>query len=108
MSFLRPLVFSALLVPVLHAATLHGSVDPCGSDTTVTFQVSLDAAFRRPISLQSGTVGAGQGTTEVSATVSRLLPNRTYWFRIVTTNGNNQVPQPGPVLTFSTPPRPRR
>ncbi|MFD0894219.1 hypothetical protein KBB96_09415 [Luteolibacter ambystomatis] len=91
---------------VWNGATLHGTVDPAGTDTTVGFQLSLDPEFRRPVTVKAGVVTAGQGESAIAATATRLLPGRTYWVRVVTVNAENPVPQVSEARTFTTPPRP--
>lgn len=82
-------------------ATLEGTVDPSDYDTTYAFQISPEPRFLRPTTLGSGTVAAGS-PMNVTARAPRLLPNRTYWFRLVTRNAENPVQQISTALSFKT------
>jgi len=68
-------------------ATLNGTVSPGGLDTTYYFEYGTS-----PTSLGSTTptadAGSGSGSVPVSATVTGLQPNQSYYFELVTTNSS--------------------
>ena len=78
-------------------ATITGTVDPssdgqpAGHDTTYYFQYGNDQAYGK----QTPAENAGEGPTQLpaTATLSDLLPGRTYHYRIVASNENNGVTQ---------------
>ena len=78
-------------------ATITGTVDPssdgqpAGHDTTYHFQYGNDQAYGK----QTPAENAGEGPTQLpaTATLSDLLPGRTYHYRIVASNDNNGTPQ---------------
>ncbi|BCU79296.1 choice-of-anchor tandem repeat GloVer-containing protein [Luteolibacter sp. LG18] len=87
-----------------NGATLHGTVDPGDDATTVSFQYGIDPALKRSTTVKLGTIPAGD-PVPVSTVLSRLQANRTYYFRVVTSNAENPVPQPSEILSFATPAR---
>ncbi len=66
------------------SATLRGTVNPNGSATSYYFQYGRSRAYRKQSSSRSA--GADTTTHPQSATISGLLPGRTYHFRIVAHN----------------------
>ena len=68
-------------------ATLNGSVNPGGLDTTVHFDYGTSST-----SLSSSTpavdVGSGSSTVPVTAALKGLKPGQNYWFRVVATNSS--------------------
>jgi hypothetical protein len=68
------------------AATLNAAVDPNGAATTVTFQYGLSAAYGSTTASQS----LASGTTDVAvqAPLTSLLPDTTYHYCVIATNGN--------------------
>jgi len=80
------------------AATLNGSVDPNGRETTWYFEYGTNSSYGTKTAAQS----AGSGTTarSVAAGVSGLAVGRTYHFRLVATSdaGTSR----GADRTFST------
>jgi len=89
-------------------ATLNGSADPRGSDTTAFFRFSTTNpvtcnntfGIRAPGS-GGTTVLAGSGLTPFSASLSGLSPATTYYFCAIATNAVNTTY--GAVLSFTTP-----
>jgi len=89
-------------------ATLNGSADPRGSDTTGYFRFSTvspgacNTTFgaRAPVSLGT-VVTAGSGLTPFSASLSGLSPATTYYFCAIGQNAVGTVT--GSVLSFTTP-----
>lgn len=83
-------------------ATLNGTVNDNGADTTVTFDYGLTTTYGTNIAATTGgAISAGTGSAPASAAISGLGCNSTYHFRVNgqnsagTTNGND--------LTFTTP-----
>ena len=68
-----------------HSVTLHGTVNPNGSSTTVVFEYGLTTGYGSEV---TATQSPLSGTTDqtVSAGVSDLLPGTTYHFRVKATN----------------------
>ncbi|MHA3771210.1 beta strand repeat-containing protein [Verrucomicrobiota bacterium sgz303538] len=81
-------------------ATLKGTVNASGSDTTVTFEYGLTPTFGNSIVATPGTV-AGRSTTAVSATLSGLAPHATYYYRLTASNSNGSNSTTG--ASFTTP-----
>lgn len=67
-------------------ATVTGTVDPSGQATTYHFDYGTSTAYGHT----TASTSAGSGTTNqsVSATLSGLVPNTTYHYRIVATNAS--------------------
>jgi phosphodiesterase/alkaline phosphatase D-like protein len=67
-----------------NSATLTGTVNPNGLATTVYFQWGTSTSYGNSTPSQS--IGSGTSTVNVSANLSGLLPNTTYYYRIVASN----------------------
>ena len=67
-----------------HSATLNGTVDPHGLNTTVSFQYGRTISYGSTTANQTKT---GNTYQNVSANISGLTAYTTYHFRIVATNG---------------------
>jgi hypothetical protein len=66
---------------------LRGLVDPNGSATTYRFEYGPDGgSFDRHVPIPDGQVGSGQGDQMVTQTLSGLLPNTAYRYRVVAAN----------------------
>jgi hypothetical protein len=82
------------------AATLTGTIDPQGAQTSYYFEYSGPGTF----SIVSGKAGSGSGATTVTAPVNGLTPGATYQYRLIATNtGGTTV---GSYQTFTTAPPP--
>src|SRR5690348_4410048 len=66
-------------------ATLNGSVNPNGQQTSYAFQWGPTAGYGHETALTSA--GSGNGTSSVSATLSGLASGTTYHFRIIAISG---------------------
>jgi hypothetical protein len=81
-------------------ATLGGTVNPNGQDTTFHFEYGTSTSYGTSTADQS--ISAGSGAQSVAAVISGLVPNTTYHFRLDatsvggTTNGSD--------ATFTTSP----
>src|SRR5436190_711631 len=82
----------------LHTATLHGTVNPNGAETTYYFRYGRAGSVTQTTPVQS----AGAGTTEVavSAPVGKLSWGRKYQYRLVAKNSNG--PAAGATREFRT------
>ncbi|MFH0888776.1 MAG: hypothetical protein V1871_06160, partial [Planctomycetota bacterium] len=76
-------------------ATLNGTVNPNGVNTTVYFQLGLTTSYGNTTTSQA--IGSGNTSVVVSTNISGLSVNTQYNFRVVRTNsygityGNNQT-----------------
>ena len=77
-------------------ATLNGTINDNGADTTVTFDHGLDTNYgTNTAATTGGTVTSGAGSTAVSTALTGLACNTTYHFRVKgvnsagTTNGSD-------------------
>lgn len=79
-------------------ATLGGTVNPNGAETTYSFEHGLTASYGS--TTQPASAGAGTSPVSASASISGLLPGTTYHYRIAATNsaGTSQ----GSDQTFTT------
>lgn len=86
----------------LQTATLTGSVDPNGAQTTYFFQIGPTSLYGS----QTAAAGAGGGSSRVSVTapVGALAPATVYHYRLVARNRNGLVK--GGDRTFKTRPQP--
>ena len=81
------------------SATLNGYVDPQGSCTTFSFQYGTNFNSLTQSTVSQST-GCGTGGNQVSQFVSGLIPNTTYYFRIIASNAAGAVY--GSTLSFMT------
>ncbi len=83
-------------------ATLRGTVNPNGADTTYWFEYSTDSLLSLVLVSKTPDVSAGGGTENLSvdAALSGLSRNTTYYFRIVAQN--SQGVSRGERLSFKT------
>src|SRR5262249_14565021 len=79
-------------------ATLHGTVNPFGLDTTCVFQYVDDTDFQATgyttatsVNCSPFDVGTGYTPQSVSADISGLTPATTYHFRVVATSADGTV-----------------
>jgi hypothetical protein len=66
-------------------ATVNGSVNPNGQQTSYAFQWGPTSGYGHETTLTSA--GSGTGTSSVNATLSGLASGSTYHFRIIAING---------------------
>ena len=81
-----------------NSATLNGTVNPDGCNTTVHFQYGTTTSYGSTTANQTKT---GHTTQNVTANISGLAANTTYHFRIVATN--SAATRYGSDRTFTTP-----
>jgi hypothetical protein len=82
------------------AATLNGTIDPQGAETSYYFEYSGPGTF----SIVTGKAGSGSGATTVTAPVNGLSPGATYQYRLIATNAGGTTV--GSYQTFTTAPPP--
>lgn len=66
------------------SATLNGTLDPDGMETTYHFEYGIDTEYDSRTPTQ--TVAPGSGPVNISAGIDKLQPGRVYHYRIVATN----------------------
>jgi phosphodiesterase/alkaline phosphatase D-like protein len=81
------------------AATLNGTVNANGMASTVTFEYGLDTSYGSSAAASPSPV-SGSTDTAVALTLTDLLPNTTYHFRVVATNTNGTTN--GADMTYTT------
>jgi glycosidase len=85
----------------ISSATLNATVNPGGVATTVQFQYGV-APNQLTLITSSTAIGSGTSNVAVSANVTGLSANTTYYFLVNATNSNSTTP--GSILSFATPP----
>jgi hypothetical protein len=84
-------------------ATLTGTVDPNGSETTYRFEYGTTTAYG--LQTADRDAGEGDGNVAVEVPVQNLSPGTTYHYRLIATNANGTTN--GADRTFRTDPNPR-
>ncbi len=82
------------------SATLSGAIDPHGWDTTYLFEYGTSTAYGSSWPTVQVDMGALEGFQPVIVNVPNLLPNTTYHYRLVATNGGGT--SYGADMTFMT------
>lgn len=82
------------------AATLSGTIDPHGWDTSYSFQYGPSTAYGSSWPTVLVDMGALEGAQPVVVSVPNLLPGTTYHYRLVAANGGGTAY--GPDMTFTT------
>jgi DNA-binding beta-propeller fold protein YncE len=93
--------FASAITPA--GATLNGTVNPNGADTTYHFEYGTTSGYGT--STPAGDAGGITGETPVSAPITGLQPGTTYHFRVVASNGIGTAAE-GADQTFTTAPAP--
>lgn len=81
-------------------ATITGTVNPGGNTTTAWFEYSNSNNFNNYKETSHQFIGSQNGDHPLSATITGLVPNTTYYARIVADNGKGIIR--GNVITFTT------
>ncbi len=68
-------------------ATIAGTANDNGADTTVSFEYGLNTAYGSTATATPATLSAGAGSTAVSGSLTGLACNSTYHFRLKAVNG---------------------
>jgi hypothetical protein len=82
----------------MSGAGLTGTVNPNGSATSYTFEYGTTLTFGTITPIASA--GSSSANTPVTATLSSLTPNTTYYYRLVATNDAGTTV--GSVVSFTT------
>ena len=82
-------------------ATLNGTVNPEGADTTYQFQYGTSTSYGSVTPASPASAGSGTGTISESANLSGLSASTTYDYRLVATNATGTTD--GGNQTFTTP-----
>lgn len=82
------------------SATLSGTIDPHGWDTTYLFQYGTSTAYGQSWPTVPVDMGSLEGGQPVLVNVPNLLPHTTYHYRLVAINGGGT--SYGPDMTFTT------
>lgn len=80
------------------SATLSGTAFPNGANTNAWFEYGTTASFGYTTPSQN--VGSGYSNVNISANLTNLLPNTTYYYRVDAQN--NYGTSDGSTLTFTT------
>jgi hypothetical protein len=83
---------------VLTSATVFGTIDPEGLETSYEVDFGVDSTYGTSI---YGEVGAGTEGVAISAALQNLAPGTTYHYRVVAINSDGRVY--GSDQTFATP-----
>ncbi|MCP5054319.1 MAG: hypothetical protein GY940_44535, partial [bacterium] len=81
------------------SATMNGTVNANSNSTTVTFEYGVDTNYGQTVSADQSPV-TGNTNTAVSFSLTGLIPNTTYHYRVVGVNSNGTVY--GADMTFTT------
>jgi hypothetical protein len=82
------------------SATLSGTVDPQGWDTSYLFEYGPSTTYGQSWPTVPVELGALEGSQPVVVNISNLLPGTTYHYRLVATNGGGT--SYGQDMTFTT------
>ena len=82
------------------SATLNGTVNPAGSETSYHFEYGTTTAYGTSVPVPAAAVGSDSTVHSVSQAISGLSPGTTYHYRIVATNDNGTTD--GADMTFTT------
>jgi len=99
-----PTVTVAAATEVSGGFELSGTVNPNGSESTYKFEYGTTTAYGSTVPTPEASVGSGTSAVAVSQTVSSLLPNTTYHFRLVAHGGGSSAATSD--QTFTTAPAP--
>jgi hypothetical protein len=87
-----------------HSATLNGTLDPNGLDTTYRFEYGTTTAYGTTAPVPDADAGSTPGAQSVHVDVSALQSGTVYHYRLLATNTNGATP--GQDETCTTPPAP--
>jgi uncharacterized repeat protein (TIGR03803 family) len=83
-------------------ATLRGTINPNGYETTVRFEISTNANLAGATMFELGVSNAESDPIQYNQVVTGLRPSTVYYYRIVGSNAVNAIPQRGPIRSFAT------
>jgi len=96
--FIPPTQVATNVTPT--SATLHGSVDPAGTETIARFDFGRQPDLSDATPTPDQMLGSNSGAVPVSEARSGLTPNTTYYFRIVRISSG--ITTVGEILPFTT------
>lgn len=99
-----PTVSDEAAIEVGGGFELKGSVNPNGAATTYQFEYGTTTSYGSKIPVPEASVGSGSADVPVAQTVSGLLPNTTYHFRLAARHAGSSATTTD--RTFVTPPAP--
>jgi phosphodiesterase/alkaline phosphatase D-like protein len=99
-----PIVSDEAAAEVSGGFELRGTVNPNGSATTYQFEYGTTTSYGSKIPASEAGVGSGSADVPVAQTVTGVLPNTTYHFRLAAHNPGNTATTGD--RTFLTPPAP--
>jgi DNA-binding beta-propeller fold protein YncE len=70
------------------SADLTARIDPNGYDTTYRFEWGTSTGYGTSVPVPDGDIGAGTSDVPVTVHLSELHPNKTYHWRLITSNEN--------------------
>ena len=82
------------------SATLNGSVNPNGSSTTAWFEWGTSSTLSTYTQTPNQSIGSGTTSQAISASLSGLIPDTTYYYRVAASNTAGT--QRGSILSFTT------
>jgi len=96
-----PLVSAAAATGVtVDAATLNGNVNPNGNATTVWFEWGTSSTLASYTATASQSIGSGAASLAITANLSGLIQNTTYYYRVC---ANSSADQPkSSIVSFTT------
>jgi predicted lipoprotein with Yx(FWY)xxD motif len=97
-----PLVEANPAVQVTGGFALKGTIYPYELDTTYHFEYGTTIAYGADAPVYGADAGSSNGPIQVSQTVTGLLPNTIYHFRLVASNSDGPA-APSADLSFTTP-----
>jgi hypothetical protein len=80
-------------------ATLNGSVNPDGQETTYRFEYGKTTAYGTSVPVPDASVGSGSSSVKVSHAIAGLASGTTYHFRVVATDSSGIAAGPDGVFT---------
>jgi len=83
---------------------LKGTVNPNGSATTYQFEYGTTTSYGSKIPASEASVGSGSADVAVAQTLTGLLPNTTYHFRLTAHNAGNTAMTGDRTFLTPTPP----
>ena len=81
-------------------ATLNGTFNPNGANTSAWFEWGMDAGLATSSSTTKQDIGAGSITKSITQTIASLNTGQQYYFRVVAQNAAGE--SRGSILNFST------
>ena len=84
----------------ISAATLNGSVNPNGTETSAWFEWSTNSNLQNPFISAKKSVGAGTTLLAITESVGALNKGTTYYYRIVAQNTGSTAN--GSIVNFTT------